>query len=159
MDHPDPIAVRRAGGEEAALAYALVEEYYHAAQVVARESPEEFRREYFRARAGLWLAWQGPRLAGCVALRPLGPGKAELKRMYVRERFRGRGIAQKLLDAAEAFARGEGYRWAYLDTTDAMVAARRLYLRNGYRPCRRYNRNPQATLFLRKRLPEDFAGA
>ena len=37
-------------------------------------------------------------------------------------------------------------------STDAMQAARRLYERNGYERCERYNRNPQATVFMSKRL-------
>jgi GNAT superfamily N-acetyltransferase len=148
-----PTAVRRASEEQSASGYALVREYFANARVVARETEEEFRREYFGEQAGLWLAWQAGQLAGCVALRALGePGKAEIKRMYVREPFRGRGVAQSLLEAVEAFARDRGYEWLYLDTTDVMVAAARLYRRHGYEPCNRYNSNPQATIFMRKRL-------
>ena len=39
---------------------------------------------------------------------------------------------EKLLAAAERFAREAGYAWIYLDTTSQMVAAARLYERNGY---------------------------
>jgi ribosomal protein S18 acetylase RimI-like enzyme len=72
--------------------------------------------------------------------------------MYVRDKFRGRGIAQKLLTAAEGFACEAGDTWIYLDTTSQMVAAARLYERNGYERCERYNQNPQATIFMRKKL-------
>jgi GNAT superfamily N-acetyltransferase len=72
--------------------------------------------------------------------------------MYVRDAWRGRGVAQGLLEAVEAFARERGYEWLYLDTTEEMTAASRLYRRNGYEPCERYNANPQATIFMRKRL-------
>jgi len=162
VDDPEPTVIRRANQEESEAAYALVREYFDQAGVVARESPEEFQKEYFRERAGLWLAWQGERIVGCAALRELvDPRKAEIKRMYVREPWRGRGVAQKLLQAVEAFARAQGFDWAYLDTTEVMKAAARLYRRNGYRPCERYNANPQATIFLRKRLRprEEFAAA
>ena len=40
----------------------------------------------------------------------------------------------------------------YLDTTDEMIAAARLYEQNGYEPCDRYNENPQATIFKKKNL-------
>ena len=66
--------------------------------------------------------------------------------------WRGRGISQKLLEAAERFAGESGYQWIYLDTTDGMAAAVRLYERNGYRRCGRYNQNPQATIFMCKQL-------
>ena len=70
----------------------------------------------------------------------------------MRDKFRGRGIAQKLLAAAERFAREAGYAWIYLDTPSQMVAAARLYERNRYERCERYNQNPQATIFMRKKL-------
>ena len=72
--------------------------------------------------------------------------------MYVRPAWRGLGLAQKLLEAAECLAREAGYRSIYLDTTDEMLAAARLYERNGYQRCERYNENPQATIFMRKKL-------
>jgi GNAT superfamily N-acetyltransferase len=72
--------------------------------------------------------------------------------MYVRENFRGRGIAQSLLAAVEAFARTAGCDWIYLDTTEGMKAAARLYERSGFVRCERYNQNPQAAIFMRKNL-------
>ena len=43
-------------------------------------------------------------------------------------------------------------KWVYLDTNDAFAASVALYRARGYEPCARYNDNPQATLFFRKRL-------
>jgi ribosomal protein S18 acetylase RimI-like enzyme len=75
--------------------------------------------------------------------------------MYVREAYRGLGIAQRLLEQAESFAKAAGYRRIFLDTTDEMRAAAGLYERNGYRRCPRYNQNPQATIFMSKDLNQD----
>ena len=155
------IEISRASAAEADAAFSFVEEYFAAVDVVSREERNEFALEYFGEGHGLWLARVHGDLAGCVGLRKLqcpdgfvdeGQRRAEIKRMYVRERFRGRGIAQRLLEAAEEFARGEGYTWVYLDTTNEMVAAGRLYERNDYQRCERYNENPQATIFMRKNL-------
>ena len=161
------LEIRQATRNELEAAYGVAEEYFETMGVVAREGPEEFRREYFGEGRGLWLARYGHDIAGCIALRVLDAvdnhievapttavrgASAEIKRMYVRQEWRGRGIAQKLLDAAEEFARKSGYEWIYLDTTDEMRAAARLYERNGYERCERYNENPQATIFMRKRL-------
>lgn len=148
-----PAEVKRATPGEIDVAYAIVCEYYDAARVVARDSREEFLAGYFAAAAGVWLAWDSGRVAGCIALRALERhGAAEIKRMYVRPTWRGRGIAQQLLQNAERFAADAGYRWIYLDTTDEMKAASRLYEEHGYQRCERYNNNPQATIFMRKRL-------
>ena len=147
------LEIRRASAAEVDEAFGIVAEYYEVMQVVARESRERFAQDYFAAKAGVWLAWMNGQIAGCLALRALNDAQtAEIKRMYVRPAWRGHGIGQKLLEEAESFARKNGYRWMYLDTTDRMLEAAKLYRRNGYEPCERYNDNPQATIFMRKRL-------
>ena len=89
-------------------------------------------------------------------LRPLPTIEAatECKRLYVRPQFRGRGIAEALLDAMEEYALEKAAEWVYLDSKDDLKDALRIYVRRGYQPCERYNDNPQATVFLRKRLRE-----
>ena len=155
------IEILRARLEEADAAFCLVGEYFEMAGVVLREDPEKFIQEYFAEGQGLWLARIEEEPAGCVGLRRLPrPAElepedlkcAEIKRMYVREKFRGRGVAERLLAAAENFAREQGYARIYLDTASEMVAAARLYERNGYERCGRYNENPQAAIFMRKSL-------
>ena len=158
------VEIWRARLEEADAAFCLVREYFEMAGVVLREDREKFIEEYFGVGRGLWLAGVGGELAGCVGLRTLprpeevGPADvrcAEIKRMYVRVKFRGRGVAARLLEAVENFAREEGYERIYLDTASEMVAAARLYERNGYERCERYNQNPQAAIFMRKHLKMD----
>jgi GNAT superfamily N-acetyltransferase len=132
----------------------LLHEYYESVGVVKRDEPEEIQAFLSEATSGLWIAYAGKTPAGCVALRPLpslGPA-GECKRLYVRPRFRGQGIAGSLLDRMEAFAVASGLAWIYLDSKDDLRDALRIYRRRGYRECDRYNDNPQATLFLRKTL-------
>src|SRR2546428_7956690 len=62
------------------------------------------------------------------------------------------GLA-RLLEELERFALGHGDEWLYLDTNDSLQAAIAFYERNGYFRCARYNENPQATIFMRKKLP------
>ena len=80
------------------------------------------------------------------------PKSSECKRLYVKPWARGRGIAGKLLDAQETHARKEGIEWIYLDSYDDLKTAITLYERRGYVRCERYNDNPQATLFMRKKI-------
>ncbi len=91
---------------------------------------------------------------GCVMLRPLTHIAAadEVKRLYVRPAQRGLGVAHALMQAAEEHARQKGRQWLYLDTKDDLTPAIHFYLSTGYEHCPRYNDNPQATIFLRKRL-------
>jgi molybdopterin-guanine dinucleotide biosynthesis protein A len=80
----------------------------------------------------LWVVLVGGEVVGSVALRQLGAGEFELKRMYLRPRLRGRGVGGKLLAIALDYARGHGGRTIKLDTTEEMAAARQLYEAHGF---------------------------
>jgi GNAT superfamily N-acetyltransferase len=146
--------IRRASVKEIRAAFALVAEYYEIVGVLMREELSQFEAQYFGEDSGVWLAFVAGEPVGCIALRRLARDSncGEIKRMYVRASYRGCGIADSLLAALEKFAMDRGYQWLYLDTTDSMIAATRFYERNAYETCARYNENPQATLFMRKRL-------
>jgi molybdopterin-guanine dinucleotide biosynthesis protein A/GNAT superfamily N-acetyltransferase len=83
--------------------------------------------------ARTWVALDGSEVVGAVALRALGDGALELKRMYLRGAFRGRGLGRRLLATALAWARATGASRIRLDTTEEMAAARRLYEQHGFR--------------------------
>jgi len=71
---------------------------------------------------------------GCGALRPLGPGEAEVKRMYVVPAARGRGISRLVLTGLEAEAAARGWTTLKLETGNRQPAAVGLYTSTGYRP-------------------------
>jgi GNAT superfamily N-acetyltransferase len=137
-----------------AEAFAILEEYYEAVHVVRRDSPASVRGIINERGSGMWLAYLGSEVQGCVVLRRLAsmPRASECKRLYVKPGARGNHIAGKLLDAQEEYARNAGVEWIYLDSYDDLKAAIALYERRGYERCARYNDNPQATVFMRKRI-------
>jgi GNAT superfamily N-acetyltransferase len=74
--------------------------------------------------------------AGCGCIKPdegIG-GSGELKRMYVRPRYRGQGLGRLMLDHLESFARQHGITILRLETGVYQPEAMRLYERMGYRP-------------------------
>ncbi|MGA8118038.1 MAG: GNAT family N-acetyltransferase [Actinocatenispora sp.] len=94
---------------------------------------------------------------GCVAVRVIAPGVAEVKRMYVRPEARGAGLGAEILALAERIATEQGCPTVRLDTAvPPLHTALRLYRRHGYREIPPYNENPSATHWLEKRL--DAAG-
>jgi GNAT superfamily N-acetyltransferase len=148
------IAVRRAGAAQADAAFALIEEYYEAIGVLVRDDRAALEHYLASPESPIWIATVDAEPAGCVMTRPLPqvPLAAEVKRLYVRPQFRGLGLAHALMKAVEEHARQAGLEWLYLDTKDDLHAAIHFYLSTGYEHCERYNDNPQATIFLRKRL-------
>ncbi len=70
----------------------------------------------------------------CGGLRPLGPGTAELKRMFVAPQARGRGLSRLVLTALEDVAAGRGWHVLRLETGPRQTEALALYTRSGYRP-------------------------
>ncbi|MFE0537284.1 GNAT family N-acetyltransferase [Streptomyces nigra] len=65
-------------------------------------------------------------------------GDAELKRMYVVEDMRGRGIARRVLAALEEDARAAGRRRMVLETGAKQPEAVALYTSSGYEPCEKF---------------------
>jgi putative acetyltransferase len=84
---------------------------------------------------------------------------AEVKRMYVRETVRGRGVAQALLTRIETEARVAGFAILRLETGDRQLAALRFYARAGFQPSAAFGdytaMPPEAvttSIFMEKRL-------
>lgn len=109
-------------------------------------------------RGRLLLALVNGQPAGCIALRALaelGEATCEMKRMYTRPDFRGRGVGRALAERLIAGARAAGYTLMKLDTDTApeFACAISLYRSLGFVECARYNADPDPrTLWFEKRL-------
>jgi GNAT superfamily N-acetyltransferase len=92
-----------------------------------------------QVRTVFLVAWHSEEPIGCAALVDLGGGSAELKRMFVRTRFRNQGIARQLLAAIEQEARDLGYTEIRLETGTRQPEAIGLYESSGYTAIPKYN--------------------
>jgi GNAT superfamily N-acetyltransferase len=79
---------------------------------------------------------------GCAALRKLELDTCELKRLYVRPAFRGKGTARDLVKELITEARSIGYKRMVLDTLPSMQAAHELYRTLGFHEIPAYQKNP-----------------
>jgi putative acetyltransferase len=109
--------------------------------------------DYAPPSGRLLLARSGPEVAGCVALRKIEDGVCEMKRLYVRDAFRGQGLGRKLAETILAEARRIGYRKMRLDTLPSMRVAIPLYRSLGFCEIAPYTVNPiEGALFMEKEL-------
>ncbi|MGF1628520.1 MAG: GNAT family N-acetyltransferase [Kiloniellaceae bacterium] len=82
---------------------------------------------------GLWIARVDGEVAGAVALRQLGGGEAEVKRLWVRAPYRGLKLGRGLAEAALEGARAGGHERVVLETLGFMTTAQALYADLGFR--------------------------
>jgi ribosomal protein S18 acetylase RimI-like enzyme len=149
--------------EHLAVVRGLFEEYAKAIEVDL--CFQSFDRElaelpghYAPPEGRLLLAQEGAQAAGCVALRKIGDGTCEMKRLYVRPAFRRKGLGRLLAKTIIAAARNIGYERMRLDTLVSMNEAIQLYRSLGFQRIEPYYNNPAGSaIFMELKLRPETA--
>lgn len=101
--------------------------------------------DYAPPHGRLLLAEYEAHLAGCVALHRWEAGICEMKRLYLRSSFRGKGLGRVLAEAIITEARNIGYQRMRLDTIEPIMKdAVEMYRKLGFREIAPYRDNPIA---------------
>lgn len=117
------------------------------------EEVDNLRAKYSPPDGRLYHLRVDSESAGCVALRKLDEDRCELKRLYVRPVFRGRGLSRLLIERILSDASSIGYRTILLDTLPELESAVNLYLKYGFEYTGCYNDSPvDKTIFMKKEL-------
>ncbi|MCJ9428268.1 GNAT family N-acetyltransferase [Kordiimonas marina] len=93
---------------------------------------------------------------GAVALRDLGDGVCEMKRLYVLPEAQGTGAGRKICERLMTDAKAFGFQTMLLDSLERLEAAVALYRKLGFEDIEPYNFNPEADVVYMKRALEDF---
>ena len=133
-------------------------DYYYAVPVY-RALLDALPQTHARPKGAIFVAETGGRIVACGMTQEIAPGVTEIKRVYVDEAARGRGLARRLCEAAMEQARADGFRLMKLDTMRRLPEAVRLYESLGFVPCLPYHEPPigirDGILFFEKPLSSD----
>ena len=120
---------------------------------------EEERSEYVQYNQlddiyDVIVAYEGEKAIGAVSFKKYDETTAELKRFFVREEYRGQGIAKELLRLIEKKARQVGYTDMLLETGKILVSATELYRKTGYEVIANYGQyeNMENSVCMKKCL-------
>jgi len=103
---------------------------------------ENFPGQYAPPRGCLYVALDANQPIGCVALRNLGQGVCEMKRLYVKPSLRGQKVGKLLAEIVIKAARDMEYDYMRLDTIPSMKQANMLYTTLGFKRIAPYRFNP-----------------
>jgi GNAT superfamily N-acetyltransferase len=91
--------------------------------------------------------------AGVVGMWPLDEDTCEMKRLFVREPFRGQGLGRRLAETIVETAVRVGYARMRLDTLERLTEAIMLYRSMGFREIKPYYHNPlESVIYLEREL-------
>ena len=119
-----------------------------------QDETKHINEKYARPDGRLYIAYDGGKAVGCIALKRFDGSRGEMKRLYVRPESRRSGLGEKLVNMILQDAREVGYESVLLDTLPFMESAQRLYYRVGFRETEPYYDSPMEdeTSFLECRL-------
>jgi GNAT superfamily N-acetyltransferase len=154
QDHVD---LRDADPDEPAAIACLTAYYQLLAEKIAGVTPDMLTlplpdaAKYRPPHGAFLIAWSDDLPVGCASLRPLEPGVAEVKRLWIDPVARGQGLARRLMRALESRARDMGFAHLKLDSNAALTEAIALYRSDGWTEIAPYTGFP-ANVWLGKRL-------
>jgi GNAT superfamily N-acetyltransferase len=95
-----------------------------------------FLSSFDPARDGVWFARAGEEIVGGIFIVGGDPDGARLRWFIIDPAYQGRGLGNRLMEAAVAFCKARGFRRVYLTTFAGLDTARHLYEKHGFRLCR-----------------------
>ncbi len=102
----------------------------------------DLTKQYSKPQGAVILLKIDTKPVGCVGVRLFEDTICELKRMYLRDEARGKGLGKALLQKSFEVAKQLGYSRMRLDTIASMTSATQLYEKSGFYEIAPYRYNP-----------------
>lgn len=113
----------------------------------------EMKQMYGGNNGTFFYALDETQIIGCVGIRRVENEIAELKRLYVRDNYRGYKVGVTLLENALKSAKNLGYKKIRLDVIPTLQIAKELYISFGFYEIEPYFNNPvKGTTYMEKNL-------
>lgn len=152
------IVVRKMEAPDVGKTKELIQEYVDWTNLDLRfqnidDEMAHFPRKYEEPEGAFFVAVDDDRVIGCVGLKKIGEKVCEMKRLFVKDEYKGLGVGKRLIETAIEEARVKKYEKMRLDTLKRMDRALELYKRYGFNEIRQYVENPmEDAVFLEKDL-------
>jgi ribosomal protein S18 acetylase RimI-like enzyme len=101
-----------------------------------------FPKKYKEPDGTFIIAKDNDNVVGCVGLRKLDENICEMKRLFVNDKYKGKGIGKKLVEIIIEEAKYKNYRKIRLDTLKTMENALKIYYKNNFYEIEPYYDNP-----------------
>ena len=101
-----------------------------------------------------FVAYDEDKAVGCAAFKRYEDETAEVKRVFIREEYRGQGISKKLMELLEQTAKEQGYSGLILESGEILTEAMALYRKIGYKVIPNYGqyKDMPESVCMRKEL-------
>ena len=117
------------------------------------EELQKFPEKYREPFGTFIIAKVNENVIGCVGLKKLDDKICEMKRLYVHDNYKGKGIGKKLTELIIQEAKTKNYEKMRLDTFNIMEVALKIYYENGFQKINSYYNNPnEGVIYLEKIL-------
>lgn len=111
---------------------------------------KHLEKKYGLPYGRLYLAYYNNEVAGCIGLKKIDEKNCEMKRLYVRPKFRGKQIGEQLIEKIIKDAKEIGYSYMLLDTLPFLKSAIHLYKKYEFYEITSYNNSPMDTSIYMK---------
>lgn len=100
------------------------------------------------------LAYDGEIVVGSASFKKYDDESAEVKRVFIKEEYRGKGISKELMNLLEDVAKKKGFKYLILESGELLVVAMALYRQIGYEVIPNYGpyRDMADSVCMRKKL-------